>query len=55
MAEDRRRYEKIISLGEAVRKSIRPGMRLHFSIGAEANASVREIARQYWGRIRNSR
>jgi acyl CoA:acetate/3-ketoacid CoA transferase beta subunit/acyl CoA:acetate/3-ketoacid CoA transferase alpha subunit len=49
-ANDRNRSEKIIPLSEAIGKCIKPGMKLHFSIGAEANASVREIARQYWGK-----
>ena len=44
------RSEKIIPLSEAIAKCVKPGMKLHFSIGAEATASLREIIRQYWGK-----
>ena len=42
--------EKIVSLKEAVAKTVKPGMCLHLSTGAYANAAIREIIRQYWGK-----
>ncbi len=39
--------KKVVPLKEAIEKSIEPGMKLHLSNGAYANASLREIIRQY--------
>ena len=38
---------KIVSLREAVRQNVRPGMALHFT--EEAGAAMCEVLRQYWG------
>lgn len=38
---------KFISLEEAIRRNVKPGMVLHFS--SFANAAVREVLRQFWG------
>jgi acyl CoA:acetate/3-ketoacid CoA transferase alpha subunit len=40
--------KKIVSLKEAVAKTVKPGMSLHLGTGAYANAATREIIRQYW-------
>jgi acyl CoA:acetate/3-ketoacid CoA transferase beta subunit/acyl CoA:acetate/3-ketoacid CoA transferase alpha subunit len=42
--------KKIVSLKEAVAKTVKPGMSLHLGTGAYANAATREIIRQYWGK-----
>ena len=41
---------KIVPLKDAVAKTVKPGMSLHLSTGAYANAAVREIIRQFWGK-----
>ncbi|MBI4296895.1 MAG: glutaconate CoA-transferase [Chloroflexi bacterium] len=41
---------KVLPLSEAIRQAIRPGMKLHVSLGNDPNAAVREIMRQFWGR-----
>lgn len=41
------REGKVVSLKEAIEKSIKPGMKLHLNTGAYANAALREIIRQY--------
>lgn len=38
---------KVISLTEAIRRWVKPGMMVH--VGECANAAVREILRQFWG------
>ncbi|MDP2644510.1 MAG: CoA-transferase [Desulfobacterales bacterium] len=39
---------KVVSLQEAVSRSIAPGKKLHLSTGPYGNAVVREIIRQFW-------
>ena len=41
---------KVISLGEAIARCVRPGMKLHINTGAYANAALREIIRRYQGK-----
>jgi len=48
--EENRIHEKVVPLKEAIAQSVKPGMNLHFNIGAEANAALREIIRQYSGK-----
>lgn len=48
--DERKGPGKIVPLSEAIAQCVKPGMKIHFSTGAEANASLREIIRQYWGK-----
>ena len=48
--EEKEGEGKIVSLSEAIARCVKPGMKLHSNIGADANASLREIIRQYWGK-----
>lgn len=41
---------KVIPLDEALRQAIRPGMKLHVTMGNDPNAALRELIRQYWGK-----
>ena len=45
--EDVEGKDKVLELGAAIRKYVKPGMVIH--IGESANAAVREIIRQFWG------
>lgn len=40
--------DKVLPLGEAVRRHVRPGMTLHFDIGPRA--AIRSVLRQFWGK-----
>ncbi|MGD0486756.1 MAG: CoA-transferase [Syntrophorhabdales bacterium] len=48
--DERKGQGKILPLREAIDRWVRPGMKLHFADGADANAAVREIIRQYHGK-----
>jgi len=50
MLDEKKKPGKILPLGEAIAQCVKPGMKLHFNTGADANASLREIIRQYWGK-----
>lgn len=39
--------DKVVNLGEAVKRNIKPGMKVYF--GYEASAAMREVVRQFWG------
>ena len=48
--EEKRSHQKVVPLSEAIAQSVKPGMTLHFNIGANANAALREIIRQSRGK-----
>ena len=48
--EENRSHEKVVPLSEAIARSVKPAMKLHINIGANANAALREIIRQYRGK-----
>ena len=48
--EERKGQGKILPLSEAISRWVEPGMKLHVAHGADANAAIREIIRQYQGR-----
>lgn len=41
-------HDKVLPLSEAIARCVKPGMTLHFNIGADANAALREIIRQFY-------
>src|SRR3972149_7792358 len=41
---------KVVPLPEAIADCVKPGMKLHMSSGAYANAALREVIRQHWGK-----
>ena len=45
--EERKGQGKILPLSEAISRWVEPGMKLHVAAGADANAAIREIIRQY--------
>lgn len=48
--EEHTTRSKVLSLREAVSRCVKPGMKLHVNIGADANAGLREILRQHIGK-----
>src|SRR3972149_2487542 len=40
----------VAPLPEAIADCVKPGMKLHMSSGAYANAALREVIRQHWGK-----
>ncbi len=48
--EERKGQGKILPLSEAISRWVEPGMKLHVASGADANAAIREVIRQYQGR-----
>lgn len=48
--EEKRSQGKVVPLNEAIARCIKPGMKLHINPGADANAALREITRQYRGK-----
>lgn len=50
--DDNRPHEqgKVVPLSQAIALCVRPGMKIHINTGAYANAAIREIIRQYWGK-----
>jgi acyl CoA:acetate/3-ketoacid CoA transferase alpha subunit/acyl CoA:acetate/3-ketoacid CoA transferase beta subunit len=48
--EERKGQGKILPLSDAISRWVEPGMKLHVAHGADANAAIREIIRQYHGR-----
>ena len=45
--EENEGEDKVISLAEAIRRNVKPGMMLHIS--PFGSAATREIMRQFWG------
>ncbi len=42
--------DKVVSLEEAIRRNVKPGMALHFHFEPDPTAAICEIIRQYWGK-----
>ena len=40
--------DKVVSLNEAIQRNVKPGMKLHIAV--EANAAINEIIRQFYGK-----